>query len=76
MNRAIVVRAVIAAVVLSVTGLGLAMEWLGNWTDAHPDRMTLVWGVWNVLALVVTGVLVWQWIRYRRAHRDNQTNPS
>ena len=74
MNRAIVVVAAVVAILLSVFGLGLLMNWLGNWTDRYPEHMTLVWTIWNLLMVATAGILIWQWRRYLRSHEN--TPPS
>jgi nicotinamide riboside transporter PnuC len=66
MSTPVRVLGAIAVFVVLVFVLGAITRALGNWTDANPDKSTMVWTLWNGILIVISvaGLFV-VWRRYR-----------
>jgi hypothetical protein len=59
-----------------ILGLGIGMERLGDWTDAHPEYRLIAWSAWNAGVIVAAVLVTRRWMRYRRARAAKPGAPA
>ena len=76
MNGFVRVTASLLAVSAGIFALGATASFLGDWTDAHPDKSTLVWTLWNFALVALAIALIQQWRKHRRERQNSPPQSS
>jgi hypothetical protein len=76
LKRLLITVGAVALAGALILGLGLGMERLGDWTDAHPEYRLIAWSAWNIGVIVVAVLVTRRWMRYRRARAAKSGTPA
>ena len=74
MNGFLRVTAALLTVFAGIFALGAIANFLGDWTDAHPEKSTLVWILWNFALVTLAIALIQQWRKHRRERQNTQSS--